>query len=572
MLVLDWRRAWQDDESDFKECGYLGKEWDAFSSFCSREIRRLVGQIESRNSCTDVLSKCVLLAVPQTRNNFDLCHEEKSSPTLSLFFSICVMSWMSSNRWVSLMCCRLLGFIWWITIFWDMSLCPWDDTSLTQFFIKWFLSSYLFHDQKFHGNISDENSDEIWSDVAIHLSDKRFCLRHAMFHVICRLSAGGFVESILCVHVQHHSFPENNSLMLSWSAHNNEGHSSTFFFFSFNDPFRWDRHQSTSSKFVFDIAANRFDDQWSESMKVKIMWLIFGRFLPIKCPFLSVKTNNILRSLVRLAKECGFCWGEFLMCRCISSISFRPGVFFFPFVILSKILIVNWVSVLDGEMQFDCRYSSCAFFWNDSWNMFDFEEMSVLWECSSHSAMELWWFPSIALCGERTSKVSLKFFDDAAFSSKSCLCVRAEISHERDVPLETVHRCNKSENHFIKEWWALRQQSSTALSVLLSTSPLDVASLCSYFPCLSSYHATDPNLRLDSSVVVHNLHPMTRTSTPRTTLTVMKTTSTTCEREGIVGGDEGPVGGVAQVICHGVKVVGEHGEEGQEKTVKCGER
>ena len=37
------------------------------------------------------------------------------------------------------------------------------------------------------------------------------------------------------------------------------------------------------------------------------------------------------------------------------------------------------------------------------------------------------------------------------------------------------------------------------------------------------------------------------------------------EREGIVGGDEGPVGGVAQVVSHGVKVVGEHGEEGQEK-------
>ena len=28
---------------------------------------------------------------------------------------------------------------------------------------------------------------------------------------------------------------------------------------------------------------------------------------------------------------------------------------------------------------------------------------------------------------------------------------------------------------------------------------------------------------------------------------------------------EGPVGGVAQVVCHGVKVVGVHGEEGQEK-------
>ena len=46
----------------------------------------------------------------------------------------------------------------------------------------------------------------------------------------------------------------------------------------------------------------------------------------------------------------------------------------------------------------------------------------------------------------------------------------------------------------------------------------------------------------------------------------------TCKREGIVGGDEGPVGGVAQVVCHGVKVVGEHGEQGQERTVKCGER
>ena len=44
-----------------------------------------------------------------------------------------------------------------------------------------------------------------------------------------------------------------------------------------------------------------------------------------------------------------------------------------------------------------------------------------------------------------------------------------------------------------------------------------------------------------------------------------------CEREGIVGGDEGPVGGVAQVVCHGVKVVGAHGEEGK-KMVKCSER
>ena len=45
----------------------------------------------------------------------------------------------------------------------------------------------------------------------------------------------------------------------------------------------------------------------------------------------------------------------------------------------------------------------------------------------------------------------------------------------------------------------------------------------------------------------------------------MLPSSVECEREGIVGGDEGPVGGVAQVVCHGVKVVGVHGEERQEK-------
>ena len=41
--------------------------------------------------------------------------------------------------------------------------------------------------------------------------------------------------------------------------------------------------------------------------------------------------------------------------------------------------------------------------------------------------------------------------------------------------------------------------------------------------------------------------------------------TSSCEREGIVGGDEAPVGGVAQVVSHGVKVVGVHGEKGQEK-------
>ena len=39
----------------------------------------------------------------------------------------------------------------------------------------------------------------------------------------------------------------------------------------------------------------------------------------------------------------------------------------------------------------------------------------------------------------------------------------------------------------------------------------------------------------------------------------------TCEWEGVVVGDEAPLGGVAQVVSHGVKVVGVHGEEGKEK-------
>ena len=39
----------------------------------------------------------------------------------------------------------------------------------------------------------------------------------------------------------------------------------------------------------------------------------------------------------------------------------------------------------------------------------------------------------------------------------------------------------------------------------------------------------------------------------------------TCQWEGVVVGDEAPLCGVAQVVCHGVKVVGVHGEEGQEK-------
>ena len=38
-----------------------------------------------------------------------------------------------------------------------------------------------------------------------------------------------------------------------------------------------------------------------------------------------------------------------------------------------------------------------------------------------------------------------------------------------------------------------------------------------------------------------------------------------CKLGGIVQGDEGPVGGVAQVVCHGVIVVVGHQEEGQEE-------
>ena len=38
-----------------------------------------------------------------------------------------------------------------------------------------------------------------------------------------------------------------------------------------------------------------------------------------------------------------------------------------------------------------------------------------------------------------------------------------------------------------------------------------------------------------------------------------------CVGEDIVKGDEGPVSGVAQVVCRGVKVVGVHREEGREE-------
>ena len=45
----------------------------------------------------------------------------------------------------------------------------------------------------------------------------------------------------------------------------------------------------------------------------------------------------------------------------------------------------------------------------------------------------------------------------------------------------------------------------------------------------------------------------------------METDQVDCKWEVIVQGDEGPVGGVAQVVCHGVIVVVGHQEEGQEE-------
>ena len=42
----------------------------------------------------------------------------------------------------------------------------------------------------------------------------------------------------------------------------------------------------------------------------------------------------------------------------------------------------------------------------------------------------------------------------------------------------------------------------------------------------------------------------------------------TCDVGGIVQGDEGPVGGVARVVCHGFIVEVGHQEEGQEEEVE----
>ena len=49
------------------------------------------------------------------------------------------------------------------------------------------------------------------------------------------------------------------------------------------------------------------------------------------------------------------------------------------------------------------------------------------------------------------------------------------------------------------------------------------------------------------------------------TKTHMSNARMICGWEGLVVGDEAPLGGVAQVVSHGVKVVGVHGKEGKEK-------
>ena len=49
------------------------------------------------------------------------------------------------------------------------------------------------------------------------------------------------------------------------------------------------------------------------------------------------------------------------------------------------------------------------------------------------------------------------------------------------------------------------------------------------------------------------------------TQVTVQTQALFCEWEGVVVGDEAPLSGVAQDDSHRVKVVGVHGEEGQEK-------
>ena len=54
-------------------------------------------------------------------------------------------------------------------------------------------------------------------------------------------------------------------------------------------------------------------------------------------------------------------------------------------------------------------------------------------------------------------------------------------------------------------------------------------------------------------------------NTTQARYTANRVTLSRCKRGEIVQGDEGPVGGVAQVVCHGVIVVVGHQEEGQEE-------
>ena len=65
---------------------------------------------------------------------------------------------------------------------------------------------------------------------------------------------------------------------------------------------------------------------------------------------------------------------------------------------------------------------------------------------------------------------------------------------------------------------------------------------------------------LDSEVAGSSKDTQRIQTKPKTQLS-----STGCKRREIVQGDEGPVGGVSQVLCHGVMVVVGHQEEGQEE-------
>ena len=73
-----------------------------------------------------------------------------------------------------------------------------------------------------------------------------------------------------------------------------------------------------------------------------------------------------------------------------------------------------------------------------------------------------------------------------------------------------------------------------------------------------------------STACVNNRVDSRGTGTDGSSHPAAERTSTTARDVGgdIVKGDEGPVSGVAQVVCHGVRVVGVHGEEEREEDGK----